>query len=223
MPSSITQDLEVVSGLGIFHDKLEALFNTWAFVSIQEPDWFSFQDALTIMDILNGLFKQRYRGGARPPLEFFVKAYSKTMNQFLDEVSTHERKLSEVVKETSSWIHIWNSWDPPPVQPHADRDRSEAGAKDPVVPSYIKSQMNRLNQMAVTMSKTLQQQKNSYQANAKGWGKNWGKERAGPYSFPPIHPVLDQSQWGNGKGKGKGKGKGGGKGKGKGKGKGWGK
>ena len=216
MPSAVTIDIEAVTGLGAFRDKLEALFNTWAFVSIGDFEWFSLQDAMGLMDTINGIFKQRYRGGSRPPLDFYVKCYMKTMNYFVDQICVHERKLSVVCKETASWIHVWSGWDPPQI---VDKGLISA-TKDPdTLSPMVKSQMNRLNQMATNLAKQYQKNQYSDQTGNSKWNKKDNRFTPYPtdqFQFPPIHP-----HWGQGNGKGKkGKGKGKGK-KGKGKGKPW--
>ena len=43
-PKNAVQDLEAVSGIAMLRDRIEAQFNTWAFVSVQDPRWFSLQD-----------------------------------------------------------------------------------------------------------------------------------------------------------------------------------
>ena len=160
------------------------------------------------MDLLNGIFKRRFRGGTRPPLDFFVQCYMKTMNHFVDQISVHGKSLSDTIKETSSWIHVWNSWDPPAV---ADTKQSTKDHNS--LTPEMKSQMNRMNQMAINMTK--QASKNSYAGN-KGGKNGGGKNRWNPYpqapEFPPINPNANfkgnKGNKGN-KGKGKGKGKGG--------------
>ena len=64
------------------------------------------------MDKIHLEFKRRYRGNVRPPLEFFIKAYTKMVQHFAEEVNTNDHPLSAVVKDVSSWMHFWGSWDP---------------------------------------------------------------------------------------------------------------
>ena len=205
MPSSVTVAVESVTGVGMFRDKLEALFNTWAFVSIHDASWFSYQDALRVMDTLNEQFKRRYRGSTRPALEYFVKCYMKTMNYLVDEVSVHGRTLGAALKKTASWIHFWNSWDLPMV---VDKSEIDASMKEDSIPQAMKLQMRNLNKMATKLSRQI-----SNNAKGQGKGQQGGKDRFHQYTtsqaaFPPISSYLI-----GGKGKDWGKGKSGGKGK----------
>ena len=205
-PKNAVQDLEAVSGIAMLRDRIEAQFNTWAFVSVQEPKWFSLQDVLQFMDILNELFRRRYRGGTRPPLDFFLKAYLRTMGHFVDQVSTHDRLLKDVVKSHSEWIHFWTGWEP--AQPNIDKsknptrampedDISEFDADHAVLGPQIKHTMSQYHSMAKSLANQLKQSQNllnarSVQQSDKGKGKAKGK-------------VTNKFQKGKGKGKGKGK------------------
>ena len=119
VPTSEVKDLEVVTGIAAFRDKVEALLNTWAYVSIQDAvtnptePWFAYQDVLTTLDKLNDMFRLRYRGGARPPLSFFTKVYIQTMHHIMDQVANNNRKLGEVLRDYSAWLYMWRGWEAP--------------------------------------------------------------------------------------------------------------
>ena len=164
----------------------------WAFVSIQDPAWFSFQDAVNFLDLINEFFERRYRGGSRPTLEFYKVAYVKTMNVFLEAVSTHERKLSDIVKEVASWSSAWTSWDPPPVNNYGrgagkGGDRTQAH----VIPPHINRVMNRMGKMAMNMRTSMSKQ-SPYGHGRGQWQQGlWFKGshgRVGGDEAGPIRP-----------------------------------
>ena len=63
-----------------------ALFNSWAYVSVNEPSWFSFQSARDFTAIIEDCIFRRVHGH-RMPLEFVFRAYLKTMEVFVDMVN----------------------------------------------------------------------------------------------------------------------------------------
>ena len=180
VPIQTIQDIEQVTGIAALEEKIEAQFNTWAFVSILDHSWFSLQDVIIFMDIIKDAFKRRYKNGARPPLEFYVRAYVKTMQYFQDVVSTFEQPLREATRNTSAWIHVWTSWDStgasasPVEQTPYEKSHKE---KDSVpIEQAVQVQMNRLNQMAANIGKKLKGQgkgSNPYYGYGKG-NKNGG-------------------------------------------------
>jgi len=218
LPQAINNNVEAVTAISTFRNKIEAQFNMWAFVSIQDPAWFSLQDAVNFLDLINEFFERRYRGGSRPTLEFYKVAYVKTMNVFLEAVSTHERKLSDIVKEVASWSSAWTSWDPPHVNNYG-RGAGKGGdtASPHVIPQHINRVMNKMGKMAMNMKNSMSKQYSPY-----GQGKGqWQQDR-----YHQYQPYTYQSEWtppaykqegdkGGKPGKGKGKGKKPKKGKGK--------
>ena len=180
-PVATTADVEVVSGVVALRDKIEAQFNTWSFVSIQEPSWLCYQDVVDFMDIINEKFKLRYRGGARPPLNFFITTYTKTMAHFLEQVSVRERPLSAVMKETSAWINDWSSWDAPPAKNDGHSD-TQAGFS-----AQMSKQMHNLSNMTSSLRNTLNQK--------KGQGKGVLKQQ---FSKPWQQQQIQHDQWDQG-------------------------
>jgi hypothetical protein len=206
LPQAINVNIEAVTAISTFRNKIEAQFNMWAFVSIQDPSWFSYQDTIFFMDIINEFFQKRWRGATRPSLDFYKGAYVKTMNHFLEAVSTHERKLSEVVKDVSSWSTAWTAWDPPHVNPYGKGAKGADAASSDVVPRHLSRVMNKMGKMALGMKNTMGKQYGAY-----GAGKGqWQQDRYQPYQ--PYNPEWttpkQESDKGGGKEKGKGKGKG---------------
>ena len=214
VPQSTTVQLETVQGIATLRDKIEAQFNTWAFVSIHDPSWFSYQDALTFMDHINELFRRRYDGGSRPNLQFFINAYTKTMQYFQDQVNIFDFTLSRAVGNLGGWMHLWNGWVPPQKAPTGGDHSVDT------LPQTVKQEMNSLRQML----RSFQSQKQGAHGHGHGhhdttwykrvkqqkWKKLKGKGNVPPK--PPAPPAADDTQ-GKGKSKkGKGKGK---KGKGK--------
>ncbi len=82
---------------------------------------------------------------------------------------------------------MWNSWGPPQV---VDRSKVDQATKDAdSITLQMKSQMNRLNQMAGNIAKQLQKQ----QPGGGQGGKGGKGTRFNPYptnqgQFPPINP-----------------------------------
>jgi len=213
LPQAVNVNIEAVTAISTFRNKIEAQFNMWAFVSIQDPSWFSFQDTLFFMDIINELFQKRWRGATRPSLDFYKGAYVKTMNVFLEAVSVHERKLSDVVKDVSSWSTAWTAWDPPHVNHFGKGGKGESASSADVVPQHLKRVMNKMGKMAMNMKNSWGKQYKPY-----GAGKGqWQQDRYQTSGFPyfPNNPEWTTPAWqkpegdkGMGKDKGKGKGKG---------------
>ena len=206
-PKNAVHDLEGVTGVAMLRDRIEAQFNTWAFVSVQEPGWFELQDVLQLMDTLNELFRRRYRGGSRPTLDFYLKAYLRTMGYFVDQISTHERPLKDVAKAHSEWIHFWTGWEAPTPSPSKWKG-TERSANDDAIAEFdsdsaimgpqIKNSMSQYHTMAKNLANQLRQsqqglwQAQQKQSSDKGKGKGKGKWQ-----------VLNKFQKGKSKGKGK--------------------
>jgi hypothetical protein len=213
LPQAINVNIEAVTAISTFRNKIEAQFNMWAFVSIQDPSWFSFQDSLFFMDIINELFQKRWRGATRPSLDFYKSAYVKTMNAFLEAVSVHERKLSDVVKDVSSWSTAWTAWDPPHVNHYGKGGKGESASSADVVPQHLKRVMNKMGKMAMNMKNSWGKQYKPYGAGKGQWHQDRYQTSGSPYF--PNNPEWTTPAWqkpegdkGMGKDKGKGKGKG---------------
>ena len=215
VPQSSTVQLETVQGIATLRDKIEAQFNTWAFVSIHDTSWFSFQDALNFMDHINDLFRRRYEGGSRPNLQFFINAYTKTMQYFQDQVIIFDFTLKHAVNNLAGWMHLWNGWVPPQKAPSGGDHSMDT------LPQTVKQEMNSLRQML----RSLQSHKHGTHDHSKSghhdttWKvrvqKNKWKKLKGKGNVPPKPPAPPAADDTHGKGnskKGKGKGK---KGKGK--------
>ena len=214
-PKNAVQDIEAVTGIAMLRDRIEAQFNTWAFVSVQDFAWFDLQDVIQFMDILNEIFRRRYRGGSRPTLDFFTKAYIRTMGYFVDQVSTHERTLKEVTRAHSEWIHFWTGWEPPLAKvPNAGKGSerfleeaaiAEFDADSAIMGPSIKKQMSEYHAMARNIQNQLHQSQESLwkaqQQQPFGKGKGKGKRKWQPFT------KFQKKGKGNGKDTPKGKGK----------------
>ena len=236
LPSSVVQDLEVVTGIAVFRDKVEALLNTWAYVSIQDTvanpkdPWFSYQDVHNIMDKLNEKFRLRYRGGARPPLSFYTKVFIQTMHYISDQVGNNDRKLGETLRDFSSWLNMWSGWEAPiPSGTQGNQGQTSVEDRNTQLPRQVRVQMNQLSQMARGVASALQRSRQMVPAYDntyfKGSGKRGGKgkgqgNRYQPYGggsvwqdpFPPAAAGAVGGKGGKKGGKGGKGGKKGGKG-----------
>ena len=123
--------------------------------------------------------------GQRPPLEFVLKAYLKTMAVFLDMINTHDKSLSTCVQDSHRWESIWTTWAPAVV--HEFSVVNHPPSATPTVIQLDPKFEQRMLQVH-KIGKTLLRQSN------KGGGKDGGKHFRGNDNWKP-------------KGKGKGKGK----------------
>ena len=158
-------------------------------------------------------FQKRWRGATRPSLDFYKSAYVKTMNVFLEAVSVHERKLSDVVKDVSSWSTAWTAWDPPHVNHFGKGGKAESASSADVVPQHLKRVMNKMGKMAMNMKNSMGKQYKPYGAGRGQWQQDRYQSSGAPYF--PSNTEWTASTWqkpegdkGMGKDKGKGKGKG---------------
>ena len=93
--------------------KMKAFFNTVALVTVNVPDFFTYQDVVFIEDkVLNLL--QLTKDKRRPPLVFWTTAWATTMQTWSDEIRTTGKSLSILTKETATWTPPWLSWNPTP-------------------------------------------------------------------------------------------------------------
>ena len=74
----VNEDVENVIELW---ERIRALCNTLAFISVQRPNWFSFEQADEFADKLLCWMNKRY-DSKRSPLQFFVQAYVSTFQLF---------------------------------------------------------------------------------------------------------------------------------------------
>ena len=93
--------------------KMKAYFNTVALVTVNIPDFFSYQDVVFIEDKLLNLL-QFTKENRRPPVVFWTTAWATTMQTWSDEIRTTGKSLSLLTKETATWTPPWLSWNPTP-------------------------------------------------------------------------------------------------------------
>jgi hypothetical protein len=199
LPTEHVYDIEYVTGVAALEWKIEAQFNTWAFVSIMEPAWFGYQDSIQLVDILKATFNRRYHKGARPTLEFYSKAYVQTMQYFQDNVTTFERTLADVARDLSGWIHFW-TWDAAPMQPTTNvaQGNPAADVEVPSISQAVQVQMNKLNQMAVNIGKNLK-------GKGKGGKREWDYDNKWGNSYEDKWTGWQDKTEKKGNDKGKGK------------------
>ena len=90
---------------------MRAFFNTVSVVTIQEPDYFAYQDVLFIEDMMLNLM-QIAKEGRRPPLVFFTTAWATILQTWSDETRTSGKSLAVLVRETASWAPQLTAWTP---------------------------------------------------------------------------------------------------------------
>lgn len=96
----------------ILFKKIKALWNTWAFVSIGDTSWFSYDDSRKMCDLFEDFIFRRV-DDHRPSLVWSMKAYLKTMSVFLDQININGKSLHDMVEHSYKWENIWTSWHPP--------------------------------------------------------------------------------------------------------------
>ena len=132
-PGEAAQGTEVIvdSVTGSFEIFLRgrALFTTVAYLSVQKPEWFSYDDAEYISDKLLTFINQEF-SGCRPPLSFYIKAWASTMQRFSETVRTSKWALKDIVRMTSSWEHLWTMWQPTNPSPGGSNSSGSVAAPD---------------------------------------------------------------------------------------------
>ena len=88
-----------------------ALMSTVAYASVHKPAWFNYEDAEFFSEKILAFINQEFRG-QRPPLAFYVNAWASTMQRWSEAVRTNKEPLSNVVRATSGWEHLWTMWQP---------------------------------------------------------------------------------------------------------------
>ena len=81
------------------------------FVSIKDPKWFSYQDVLTLTDLIEFLVFRRV-SGQRAPLEEVIKAYLRTMEIRMDHINTHGKSFHYMVENPHKWEHVFKDRTP---------------------------------------------------------------------------------------------------------------
>ena len=170
----------------VFLKRFVAMFNTWALVSVRDPDWFSYQDVLDLTDLIEYLVFRRING-QRAPLEEVFKSYLRTMEIWMDQVNTHGRSLHDMVENPHKWNDCWKEWTPSTKKgPIKEIEKEER--EDPATPTTMQLDSKYSQRMQEVLSVAKKALTRSLTKGAKGGGKHITK-------------------YDKGKGKGKGKGK----------------
>jgi hypothetical protein len=143
-----------------------AMIYTVAYVSIHRPAWFSLQDAEYFSQKLLA-FTNQENDGARPSLDYLIKAWATTMQRFSESVRVNEISLSEVVRK-SDWELLWTMWTPPAAANHGGNVQAQVGDN-----GDLARECDRLR----TLAKTLQSEKD--RMISKGSVGNGGKGSGG--------------------------------------------
>ncbi len=88
-----------------------ALFSTIAYVSVHNQQWLSLDDAEFAADKLLQLINQEFNG-RRAPMNFYVGAWSATMQRWSEQVRTSGQTLGCIVRQTAACEHLWTLWYP---------------------------------------------------------------------------------------------------------------
>ena len=121
-----------------------ALMTTVAFASIHKYAWFSFSDAEFFSDKLLGFVNQEFKG-QRPPLSFFIRAWMYTMQCFSEAVRCNKSSLSDAVRSTATWEHLWTMWVPESSSEIHEGPIMHADSKD------LQAEADHFRQMAASM------------------------------------------------------------------------
>ena len=196
-------DVDPVYSHHVFFKRVIAMFNSWAYVSIADPTWLSYQKVRDFYDTLEDLIFRRVRG-ERPPLEFVLRAYLKMMGVFFDQINTHSKTLNDCLEDEHKWENIWTSWSPAPSQNAGEQNQASGGT--PTIAQLdpgVERRMLQVHRMAKAMLK------NGQKKGAKGAHNTYYQD-----DHDGGKGTWYQKEKGGGKKKGKGKGKGKGQGKG---------
>ena len=188
----------VADEVGAHHElfrRIHALFMCYAFASVTDPSWMSFQDALTFSDAVFDWIHMRYGDNrVRPPVAFFVQAYLSTMQVFVDGVRTANAKAHGIIAQKLSYQHFWTVFSTESKQGSSGNGNGGGngdGGNQQQTPD-VEKELNKARELA----KRLQSNYDKQLAGAKKGGNDkrqrddWNDERP------------DKARKGQGKGKG---------------------
>ena len=178
------QDGSVTSGssdndagpIHVIYIKLRAFFYSYAFVNIDQTDWFDISAAIAMSDrILLFLYMKHPNG--RPPLRFFLEAWDATARVFQKGVRSG-KSLTAVTEAEGTYQHLWSNY-----VPHKDDAQDEksmekkggggkpAGKSQDSKLAQIQSQKD---QEIARLKRQLEQAKGTGPAPKSGkWSKKW--------------------------------------------------
>ena len=102
---------EAIDGHNELWTRIRADLTSMSLVTIREPAFFGFGCCETLSDNIRGWLFQRFDERVAP-LGFYVEAYAKTMQVFVEGIRTAGRTLSDLVADTSSYQHFWTVYTP---------------------------------------------------------------------------------------------------------------
>ena len=119
-------DEEMASSIQIYV-KLRAFFYSYAFVNMDQTDFFSLGAAEAVNDkLLTFLFAAHPQG--RPPVTFYAEAWESTARVFQLGVRAG-KPLCDLTDADSSWQHFWTAFTPAPRPALADPGKGQKGDK----------------------------------------------------------------------------------------------
>ena len=182
-----TIEVDPVLSHQVFFKKVVAFWQTWSLVSIDEHDWFSYQQARAAIVIFEEKIFRRVEGH-RPTLEWIFKAWLKTMNIFLDQINVHKKTLGDMIEDSHKWEAVWN-WSPPSKSKAVPDNEPSAGTGGVTTTGSLDPKIEQSVLSTLKMAKMA--------LNLKGKGK--GKDRR----YVKKKGKGDKGQGKGGKGKDK--------------------
>ena len=117
-------DAEMTSSINVYL-KLRAFWFSYAFVNMDQPEFFSLGAAEQVNDkLLTYLFATHPQG--RPPVTFFTEAWDSTARVFQLGVRAG-KNLADLTDADSTWQHFWTAFAPPSRPPPPGFALTDAG------------------------------------------------------------------------------------------------
>ena len=166
---------EPVHGFEGFKQRVHALFHSYALVGIDNPTWFSYQNCRDVCEHITDLTNLRYGPHhVRPPLEYFQKAYLKTMERWSDLIRNQAKTLADCTDDHAMWEKFWTDFQPGSGK-GAGKDAMDGAV--PELHPVIQKQFNMLKAAAAKANK------GKGKGKGKG-GKDGGKSHKGEWKKP---------------------------------------
>ena len=168
--------------------RVRALFSSVAYVTVDIPAYFAYQDAETINDSILQWISTWY-SGQRPPLDYFKRAYLATVQVFAEAVGTNKKTLSEIAASRSEWQHFWTQWAPITTLGGGKHSGSSSGGAGGGIPDPSGDLQRELDKARELVKKTqsdkdkqLGELKKQLANSKKPGGRsgsdgNWGQDR----------------------------------------------
>jgi hypothetical protein len=158
--------------------RAKALFYTISYVTVEAPDFLSFQDARLVANKIDHFVHQTFHGrfGER---DHYVSAWAQTITYFAEQVTQHGMSLGDVIRSAASWEHYWSpgaSASPNSYETPERRGRPQSSPKADLDPT-IQKQLNEANQRARQMQSERDRAQHQLSNNPKGKGKGYGNQK----------------------------------------------